>query len=306
MHAARIFLSDGKEEIHLGRTPNVEAHPVTVPKRDIPQAEAAVSRTTLHTQIMHRYSLYILDLDGTLFRGNEALPGAVETVAELQKQGALVRYLTNNSGMTRHSYQDKLASMGFAVKLDDIYSSAIGTAAYCAEAKLRNLFVVGESGLIETLQAANLTVINFDGTGPDQADAVVAGIHKKFSYAVMAGAMQQVIGGARLIATNTDATYPIEGGGMVPGAGAIVASLERCTGQDAFVVGKPNPYLIELVMKDAGVAPSDTLVVGDRYETDIESGIRAGCDTHLVLTGVSKRAPEGQSFSADLTGLLIR
>src|SRR4051812_377648 len=118
----------------------------------------------LHTQFMRRYSLYILDLDGTLFRGNQALPDAAETVAELQKQGALVRYLTNNSSLTRHSYQEKLASMGFVAKLGEIYSSAIGTAAYCCEAKLRNLFVVGEPGLIETLQAAHLTVINLDGS----------------------------------------------------------------------------------------------------------------------------------------------
>lgn len=256
---------------------------------------------------MRLYKLYILDLDGTLFRGRRAIPHAVETVRELRRLGARIRYLTNNSGLTRNAYVAKLQGMGFEAEEREVYSSAIGTADYCSSIGAKDLFVVGEPGLVETLRDAGLSVINAGSDGrvtadARQADALVAGIHRGFSYELMAAAMSQVRGGARFIATNADATYPVEDG-LIPGAGAIVAALRTCTETEPYVVGKPNPYLVELVMREAGVAPGDTLVVGDRYETDILSGQRAGCDTHLVLTGVSKEAPAGQSWSEDLTTL---
>jgi len=254
--------------------------------------------------------LYILDLDGTLYRGNEVLPYAVETVSELRRRGALIRFLTNNSGSTRNSYLEKLTRMGFAPLDLEIYSSGIGTARYCVEVGIKKVFAVGEAGLVRTLREGGLDVVN---AGPDaivfantkdRAEAVVAGIHRSFTYPILNGALQQVVGGARLIATNADATYPVEDGRVQPGAGAIVASLEKCSGSEAFVVGKPNPFLIEMILRDANVGAEDCLVVGDRYETDIESGKRAGCETHLVLTGVTQTAPEGQRWSADLRGLL--
>ena len=259
---------------------------------------------------MRLYQLYILDLDGTLFRGNRPLPGAVETVKELKNRGAQIRYLTNNSSLTRAAYQQKLSGMGFPVDLNEVYSSAVGTASYCNDLGYKNLFVVGEPGLAQTLKDSSLLIINSNASGvveakvEKQADAVIAGIHKAFNYDILSAAMQQILKGAHLIATNTDATYPVEDSQLIPGAGAIVRSIETCTGQQAFVVGKPNPFLIELVMKEANMPPKETLVVGDRYETDIESGIRAGADTHLVLTGVTKTPPSGQSFSEDLEGLL--
>ena len=260
---------------------------------------------------MRLYSLYIFDLDGTLYRGEQAIAGAAETLAALRIQGAKIRFLTNNSGQTRDAYRSKLQRLGFEAQDNEIYSSAIGTASHCKEMGLDSVFVCGEPGLVQTLHAADLMVVNADEKGivgcdaNKTASAVVAGIHKNFSYSIMSAAMQQVLRGAQLIATNTDATYPLEEGRLFPGAGAVVASLEKCTGQQAFVVGKPNPFLIELVMRDARVVAKGTLVVGDRYETDIESGKRAGCDTHLVLTGVAKAAPQGQSWSEDVTGLLM-
>ncbi len=259
---------------------------------------------------MRLYKLYIFDLDGTLYRGQEAVPHAVETVRELRQQGAQIRYLTNNSGQTRQAYIDKLVGMGFEANPKDIYSSAIASAKYCDEMGFDEIFAVGEPGLIATLHQAGLRVINANDMGEATstasavAKALVVGIHRHFTYDIMLAGMQQVLQGARFIATNADATYPLEQNRLVPGAGAIVASLRTCTGIEPYVVGKPNPYITELVLKDAGVAASDALVVGDRQETDIESGIRAGVDTHLVLTGVTKKAPEGQSASEDLRALL--
>src|SRR3954468_12644050 len=103
---------------------------------------------------MRAYSLYILDLDGTLYRGNEVLPGAVETVAALRKRGATIRFLTNNSGQTRANYVDKLRRMGFEAVASEVYSSATGTATHCAELGLKTIFVCGEPGLVTTLREA--------------------------------------------------------------------------------------------------------------------------------------------------------
>ena len=259
---------------------------------------------------MPAYNLYIFDLDGTLYRGSEALPHAAEVVDELKKDGAEVRFLTNNSGQTREFYANKLRGMGIPAQTEEIYSSAVGAGSFCRDEGLRKLFAVGEPGLISTLESFGLEVVNRTANGAagtqvsDPAQAVVAGIHRDFSYEMMEAAMTQVLHGARFLATNTDATYPLEGERLAPGAGAIVASLRTCTQTDPLVLGKPNPFLIEMILRECGVPPSETLVVGDRFETDIESGIRAGCDTHLVLTGVTKEAPAGQRSSASLLDLV--
>lgn len=255
------------------------------------------------------FRLAIFDLDGTLYRGDEAIPHAVETVAELKRRGVLVRYLTNNSSQTREFFAEKLSRMGFEAKPCEIDSSATGTASHLLDEGSRSVYLVGMPGLISTLEEAGLRVVNRGEDGHaipqgEQADAVAAGICQEFTYALMDGAMQQLLKGARFVATNADATFPLEGGRLVPGAGSIVAGIRTCSGVEPFVVGKPNPYLLQLAMKEARVSPEETLAIGDRLDTDIESGRRAGCRTHLVLTGVEKTAPEGQSWSPDLRGVL--
>jgi 4-nitrophenyl phosphatase len=244
-----------------------------------------------------KHGLVIFDLDGTLFRGDEPTPGAVETVGALRDSGVLVRYLTNNSSKTRGFLTAKLARLGFSVSEDEVFSSAIGAASYL-HGQVDSVFVVGEEGLREAFGAEGIRL-----DGPPQA--VVVGICRSFTYALMNEAMQHLLDPAvRFVATNTDATYPLEEGRLEPGAGSIVAAIAACSGRAPEVVGKPNPFLIDLILSQAGVSPRDCLVVGDRLETDIEAGRRAGCDTHLVLTGVTSVAPEGQAFSQDLRGIL--
>jgi 4-nitrophenyl phosphatase len=137
--------------------------------------------------------------------------------------------------------------------------------------------------------------------------AVVVGLFRTFDYEVMSRAMQYLVDpGVRFLATNRDATFPLERGRLVPGAGAIVASLVVCSGREPELVGKPSPYSIEWILREARVQPGDALVVGDRVETDIVAGQRAGCPVHLVLTGVATSAPEGVPWSADLAGVLTR
>lgn len=253
---------------------------------------------------MRPYRLYILDLDGTLYRGSEPVPGAVDTVRQLREQGALIRFLTNNSGQTRAFYCQKLEAMGFQPKPEEIYSSAIGAASVCFKNGFKKVFYVGEKGLRETLLVGGIEVVNEGEEEVGQANAVVAGICRAFTYRWMNAALQQLLSGAGFIATNTDATYPVENGRVEPGAGAIVASIRAASGQRPLVIGKPDPLLIDMILKDTGVAKADALAVGDRYETDILSGINAGIDTHLVLTGVTREAPDGVSWSQDMAGVL--
>jgi 4-nitrophenyl phosphatase len=236
------------------------------------------------------YALAIFDLDGTLFRGEEPIPGAVEAVARCRAGGTMVRYLTNNSSQTRDTFAAKLGRLGFEVHEDEVYSSAIGTAAYLRESELVSAFVVGERGLSETLHSAGIM------TDSPAYDAVVAGTCKSFSYELLSLAMQHIRSGARFVATNTDPTYPVEGSKFIPGAGSIVAAIRTCSEAEPFVVGKPNPYLVELILRESGVRAADSLVIGDRMDTDIEAGRRAGAATLLVLTGATLAPPAGQRW----------
>jgi 4-nitrophenyl phosphatase len=259
--------------------------------------------------VIRPYAAYLFDLDGTLYRGETALPGAVETVQALVARGAAVRYLTNNSSLTLAQFATKLGGMGFPVTDSMVLSSGWGAARRLVEMGFRSAFVVGEPGLVSMLREAGITVENADDEGfvspdGDQGDVVLVGIHRRFTYEIMSAAMQRLRSGKPFVATNPDTTFPLEGGRLVPGAGSIVAAIKACGGVDPILIGKPEPYLIEVALADLNLEPSEALVVGDRIDTDIESGRRAGCDTFLVLTGVEATLPEGQLGASDVTGLV--
>jgi 4-nitrophenyl phosphatase len=305
---------------------------------------------------MRLYRLYILDLDGTLYRGEEPTPHAVATVAKLRDLGAKIRFLTNNSGRTRQFYANKLNRLGFEAAPEEVYSSALGTARWCRENQILSAFVVGEEGLVQELADEQIRVTNLsdypelpswlsgelpdradayegpvgllgpshqdkaaprreayegpvgligaDSASAPRADAVVVGICRRFTYDWMNRAMQEIRGGAQFVATNPDVTYPLEQGRLEPGAGSIVAAVAACSEREPHLIGKPNPYLTELILRESETSPEEALVVGDRPETDLECGRRAGCATHLVLCGITERAQPGQPHSADLSGLL--
>lgn len=243
--------------------------------------------------------LIIFDLDGTLYRGAEPTPGAVETLAELRRRGTHLKFLTNNSAKTPSDLVAKLHQMGIAADPEDIFTSATG-AAFSLKGQVDWAFTVGEHGLSNALWNAGIYKGPADGPG-----AVVVGICRHFTYELMNQALQVLLDpDVRFVATNTDATYPLEQGRVEPGAGSIVAAIATCSGRTPEVIGKPSPFMIDLILSQAGVSPKDCLVVGDRLDTDIEAGHRAGCETHLVLCGVTREAPAGQRFSEDLRGLL--
>jgi 4-nitrophenyl phosphatase len=246
------------------------------------------------------YSCYAFDLDGTLYRGNEVVPGAPDVLYSLQSKGARILYVTNNSGMMRRDYVAKLASFGFKSDEDQIVTSGTVAAQYCLSHGLNKVFVVGEPGLIGTLSEVGIDVVNSDDTGragqkTEGAQAVVSGICRAaLSYGLLDSAMQVATNTGSYVACNRDLTYPVENGKFCPGSGAIVAAIEACSGVKAVVVGKPEPAILLEPLKVLNIDPKDTLMVGDRMDTDIACGIAAGADTCLVLSGVTQHVVENQ------------
>jgi phosphoglycolate/pyridoxal phosphate phosphatase family enzyme len=233
------------------------------------------------------WRLFIFDLDGVIYRGEEPMPYAVEAVQRLREEGKMVRFLTNNSALTREAYVRRLTGMGIPCQEEELMTSAYATAIYLQSqgAEHKRVFIVGEEGIHEELRRIGMRVV----TDPEEegAEYVVAGIDRDFTYDKLRRAHFAIRHGAQFIATNRDATYPAAGGRIVPGGGAIVAAIQACTGVEPLVIGKPNTYSVELLLQRCGVCPQEAVLVGDRLDTDVLVGKRVGLHTVLVLTGVT-------------------
>lgn len=222
------------------------------------------------------------DLDGVLYRGDEPVPGAADAVARIRALGVRLLFCTNNSHFTVAAYVDKLGRAGVPAEPEEILTSAVVTASVLAGRGLRDVYVVGGSGIREALAEAGLRV------GEDAPEAVVVGWDPEFTYDKMRTAAGAVMGGARLVATNGDATFPAPGG-LWPGAGSILASIEKASGARAEVMGKPNPPMMDVAAARLGGARR-IAVIGDRPDSDLAGGVARGWTTILVLTGVTTRA----------------
>ncbi|MFN3729813.1 MAG: HAD-IIA family hydrolase [Fimbriimonadaceae bacterium] len=254
---------------------------------------------------MRPFGLYVFDLDGTLYRGREAVEHAPEVLRELRKRAA-IRFVTNNSGILPGAVAERLTSIGIPASADEVLTSGIVTAAVLVQEGVRSAFVVGEPALMTALEEQGIRVVNraVSTECEGQPEVVVVGICRAVTYAWLDAGLQCFLAGASLVGTNPDPTYPLEGGRLQPGAGTLVRAMETCCGVPARIIGKPQPDMILRAMADAGVDPNDTLVVGDRHDTDIAAGLAAGTHTHLVLTGVIDDPADAESWSPDLRALL--
>lgn len=238
--------------------------------------------------------LFIFDMDGVLYRGKEPIPHAAWGVDALRSAGHTVRFLTNNSSRTRARYIPKLADLGIACSMDEIVTSSHILARLLVERGLKGstVYALGHDGLRDELvDVAQCRLIAGDGA---RADVVAVGIDREFTYDKMRIAQHHLLFGAQFFSTNRDSTFPVEGGILVPGAGSIVAAVATASSKEPENVGKPNPLGTELVCRLCGIPPAETVVIGDRLDTDIEAGKAAGVKTVLVLTGVTTRA-EGEA-----------
>lgn len=218
-------------------------------------------------------------MDGVIYRGNQLIAGADRFVARLRQEGIPFRFMTNNSQRTRRDVALKLCRLGLAATADDIFTCAMATARFISKQNPgATAFVIGENGLAAALHHNDITVVD------DDADYVVVGEGRAFNYEMIERAVRLITKGARLIATNLDATCPTDAG-IRPGCGAIVAMLEKATGREAFSVGKPSGVMMRMAQIELGVRSSRIVMVGDTMETDILGGVGMGYQTVLVLSG---------------------
>jgi 4-nitrophenyl phosphatase len=232
---------------------------------------------------------WIFDMDGVLYRGNAPLPGTIDLFATLQLRNIPFRLATNNSTLTPGQYVRKLETMDLEVPAEWIVTSGVATREYLLTRfpKGSSIYVVGEPALFEQLFLTD-DLVQANGTNL-QAAAVVAGLDRKFTYDKLSEAHNQIQHGAAFIATNSDVTLPTEHG-LEPGCGSIIAAIAASTGVTPAIVGKPETLLFDMISRQLDVRPSDIVSVGDRLDTDIVAGSRAGTLALLVLTGVSTRA----------------
>ena len=230
------------------------------------------------------YRGWLFDLDGTVYLGERLIPGAAEAVAALREAGRRVAFLSNKPLQTRADYAAKLSRLGVPAAADDVINSSLVLARH-----LRGLdpgaavFVIGEPPMIAEMRAHG-----FEVREDERVRWVVIAFDRTFSYAKLNTALQAVRRGARLIATNPDRTCPVEGG-EIPDCAGMIAAVEAVTGHTVeAVVGKPSPIILEVALATLGVRADETVIVGDRIETDITMGKRLGLATILVLSGITR------------------
>jgi 4-nitrophenyl phosphatase len=231
---------------------------------------------------------WIFDMDGVLYRGSDAMPGARELFDALILRERHFMLATNNSMSTPEAYEHKLAAMGLEIPAEAVLTSALATREYLLQTlpEGSGIYVIGMPALREQLFAG--TTFHAVQYEEEQPDAVVIGLDLGFTYDKLKAGHEALQRGARFIATNADTTLPTETG-LVPGAGSIIAALAAASGETPIVIGKPETPLLEMAMARMGTLPAETVMIGDRLDTDILAGKRAGTQTVLVLTGVSTR-----------------
>jgi HAD superfamily hydrolase (TIGR01450 family) len=230
------------------------------------------------------YRGYVFDLDGTIYLGDELLPGAAETVAALRRAGSRIVFLTNKPLEMPDAYAAKLTALGISAAAEDVVSSTDALLRYLATfAPHARIYPVAEP-LISTLLTDAGCELTDD---PSRVDVVVVSFDRTFTYEKLLIAYRAVRNGARIVATNPDPYCPTPDGG-VPDCASMLAAIETATGAHAeAIVGKPSRHMAAVLVDRLGVPASDTLLVGDRLLTDMRMGRQAGMASALVLTGAT-------------------
>ncbi len=226
---------------------------------------------------------WLMDMDGVLVREEQAIPGADAFLARLRERGAPFLVLTNNSTYTRRDLTARLQASGLDVPEAAIWTSALATARFLESQRPEgSAFVIGEAGLTTALHEAGYTLTD------RSPDYVVLGETRTYSFERITKAIRLIAEGSRFIATNPDATGPSTEGPL-PATGSVAALISRATGVEPYFVGKPNPLMMRSALNAIDAHSETAAMIGDRMDTDIVSGLEAGMETILVLTGVTTR-----------------
>lgn len=233
---------------------------------------------------MHKeYAGYLIDLDGTMYNGNQIIEEAADFVRRLRKADKPFLFLTNNSTANPTAVSEKLKKVSNVEAYpEEVFTSTKATISYLNRTNAKRIYVIGEAGLLEELEAENFKLTDHN------VDAVVVGLDSHVNYQKLEKATLLIQAGAEFIGTNPDTNMPTERG-LVPGNGALIAFLEASTGKKATIIGKPEAIIVEAALEQIGLTKDEVLMVGDNYTTDIQAGIRNGIDTLLVLTGFTHK-----------------
>ncbi|NPV39825.1 MAG: HAD family hydrolase [Anaerolineae bacterium] len=230
---------------------------------------------------MENIKNYLIDMDGVLVQGKKMIPGADEFIESLKKNKAKFLVLTNNSIYTQIDLAHRLQNIGLNIDADHIFTSAMATAAFMkAQKEAGNAFVIGESGLNVAIHNAGYIMTD------ENPDFVVLGETFDYNFRQVTKAVRLIMEGASFIATNPDPTGPSESG-ITPACGAMAALIEKASGRSPFYCGKPSPFMMRSALNYLGVHSENTVMIGDRMDTDIVAGIQSGMETVLVLSGVT-------------------
>lgn len=225
---------------------------------------------------------FLIDMDGVIYKGSEPIPGAVEFINGLRDKGLPFLFLTNNSQRTSRDVCYKLNKMGFRINDTDIFTCAMATARYLASRKENGTaYVIGEGGLLTELHNVGYSIVD------DQPDYVIIGEGRTIMLESVDKAINMILNGAKLIATNLDPNCPVGNGKYRAGCGALVAMLEFATGIKAFSVGKPSPVMMRMARKALQLTTDETVMIGDTMGTDILGAGSMGFTTVLTLSGVT-------------------
>ncbi len=232
---------------------------------------------------MKSYKGYLIDLDGTMYRGTEQIAEAAGFINDLRKRDIPYLFVTNNSSRTPAQVADKLRSIGISTEDDQVFTTSMATANYIAEQKKgASVYVVGEEGIIEALKEKGMKLVD------EHPDYLVMGIDRGVNYEKLSKACLAVRNGAVFISTNGDIAIPTEQG-LLPGNGSLTSVVSVSTQVQPIFIGKPESVIVEQALRVLGVPKEETIMVGDNYDTDILAGINAGIDTLLVHTGVTTK-----------------
>ncbi len=247
----------------------------------------------------------VLDMDGVLWRANQVLPGVAEFFTFVQQQRIAFALATNNSTKTVESYVEQLNRAGVPAQPEQVITSAVATADYIRRHYPVDtpLFIIGESGLHETLAACGYH------EDPARAKVVIVGLDMQLTYEKLKIATLRIRAGADFIGTNGDRTFPVPEG-LVPGNGSLLAAVQAATDVEPVLIGKPGKFMFDVALEHLGSTPQQTLMIGDRLETDILGARQAGLSSALVLTGVTSAdqaredAVQADGVFADLLALV--
>ncbi|MGC9399214.1 MAG: HAD-IIA family hydrolase [Anaerolineae bacterium] len=226
---------------------------------------------------------FITDMDGVLVSGRKPVPGAAAFIQMLKEREIEYLVLTNNPIYTPRDLSHRLATLGLKIPEERIFTSAMATARFLhSQRPGGTAYVIGESGLTEAIHGVGYVITEID------PDYVVLGETTTYNLNHITKAIRLIAQGARFIATNPDPSGPTDEG-LVPACGAMAALIEKASGVGPFFVGKPNPLMMRSALNYLDVHSEDTVMIGDRMDTDIVAGVESGMETILVLTGVTRR-----------------